>query len=128
MSKYPELTEPDKIIMEILWRDGECSTSVIQKEIESSLKWSRQTVRTYVVRLIEKGLVGAKVFSTRTYTYYPKVSKEEYASDRAKDMVNKYYGSVQHLVAGLLKKETLTEEEFDELEQLIHEARAQKKE
>lgn len=124
MGKYPELSEPDKIIMEILWRDGECSSSAILKEIEDKLKWSRQTVRTYLVRLVDKGLVGTNVFSTRTYTYYPVVSKYEYAADKAETLMNAYYDSVPHLLASLLKKETLSEAEFDELEQLIREARA----
>ena len=126
MSKYSELSEADSIIMEILWREGECGSSEILKEIESVLGWSRQTVRTYLVRLAEKGMVGTKVHSKRNFTYFPIVSKEEYAADKAGSLMNKYYGSVPHLLAGLLRDEELSEKELDELENMIRMAREKK--
>lgn len=119
MSGYPNLSEADSIIMEILWRDGECSSSAILKEIEDKLNWSRQTVRTYLVRLVEKGLVGIKEINKRTYHYYPVVSRAEYAADKTTSILNRYYGSLPHMVAGILQKEDITEAELEELEMLI---------
>ena len=124
MGRYPNLTEADSVIMEILWRDGECSSSDVQKEIEDKLDWSRQTVRTYLVRLVEKGLVGTKELSKRTFLYYPKVSKAEYAADKSGSILNRYYSSLSHMVAGLLQQENVSDEELDELENLIRRARS----
>lgn len=124
MSEYPNLSEADSIIMEILWRDGECSSSAILKEIEDKLSWSRQTVRTYLVRLVEKGLVGTKEIDKRTYHYYPVVSRSEYAADKSTSIMNKYYGSLPHMVAGILQKEDIPEAELEELEKLIKRMRS----
>lgn len=123
MGKYPNLSEADSVIMEILWRDGECSSSGILKEIGDKLKWSRQTVRTYLVRLVEKGLVGTKEISRRALHYYPVVSREEYAADKSGSILNRYYGSLSHMVAGLLQEENITDNDLDELEKLIHSVR-----
>lgn len=123
MSKYPNLSEADSIIMDILWREGECSNAIILKEIEDKLEWSRQTVRTYLVRLVEKGLVGIREVNKRTYHYYPTVTKAEYAADKTGSILNKYYGSLSHMVAGILQQEDIPEEDLNELEKLIRHAR-----
>lgn len=119
MSKYPDLSEADSIIMEILWRDTETSSSAILKEIEEPLHWSRQTVRTYLKRLMDKGLVGAKETKKRVYSYYPVVSKEDYAADKTGSFLNAYYDSLSHMVAGIVKNENITDSDLDELEALI---------
>ena len=123
MGKYPNLSEADSIIMEILWRDGECSSAAIVKEIEDKLHWSRQTVRTYLVRLVEKGLVGTREINKRTYHYYPVVSRAEYAADKTASILSRYYDSLPHMVAGILQKEDIPEAELDELEKLLQRAR-----
>lgn len=119
MSRFPNLSEADSIIMEILWRDGACSSAAILKEIEDKLNWSRQTVRTYLVRLVEKGLVGTKQMNKKAYQYYPVVSRAEYAADKATSLLNKYYDSLPHMLAGILQKEEITEAEFEELEAML---------
>ena len=123
MSKYPNLTDPDSIIMEILWRDGECSSAAILKEIASKLDWTRQTVRTYLARLMDKGLVGTKEINKRVYHYYPVVTREEYAADKTGSIFNKYYGSLSHMVAGIVQNENITDTDLDELEKLIQQLR-----
>jgi BlaI family transcriptional regulator, penicillinase repressor len=119
MSKYPNLTEADSFIMEILWRDGECGSSAILKEVESKLGWTRQTVRTYLARLMEKGLVSAREINKRDFLYSPAVTREEYAADKTGSIMNKYYGSLSHLVAGIVRSENISDEDLDELEKLI---------
>ena len=123
MSKYPNLSEADSFIMEILWRDGESKSADILSEVGSMRNWSRQTVRTYLVRLIEKGLVGTKLINKRTLHYYPIVSRDEYAKDKAGSVFHKYGVSLPHLVAGLIKDDAVTDKDLDALEQLIKQCR-----
>jgi BlaI family transcriptional regulator, penicillinase repressor len=123
MGEYSNLSEADSIIMEILWRDGECSSAAILKEIEDKLNWSRQTVRTYLVRLVEKGLVGTKEINKRTYHYYPVVSRAEYAAGKTSSILNKYYNSLPNMVAGIIQNEKISDADLEELEKLIRRVR-----
>lgn len=123
MSKYQNLTEADNAIMEIIWRDGECKSADIQRELADILGWTRQTVRTYLQRLIDKGLVATRKLNQRTYCYYPLVSREEYAADKAGSVFNRYYRSLPHMVSGLLENESISSNELDELERLIQQYR-----
>jgi len=125
MSKYPNLTEADSVIMELLWRDGEAGSNAITEEIEDKLNWSRQTVRTYLTRLMEKGLIDARKINERVLRYYPIVSREEYAADKAKTLCNKYYGNVSQMVAGIVDNENISESDLNELENLIKQMKRQ---
>jgi len=125
MSKYPNLTEADSVIMELLWRDGEVGSNAITEEIEDKLNWSRQTVRTYLTRLMEKGLIDARKINERVLRYYPIVSREEYAADKAKSLCNKYYGNVSQMVAGIVDNENISESDLNELENLIKQMKRQ---
>ncbi|MDD2503310.1 MAG: BlaI/MecI/CopY family transcriptional regulator [Clostridia bacterium] len=121
MSKYPNLSNADSTIMEILWRDGGAASSEIQEEVKEVLNWSRQTVNTYLNRLMEKGLVGTEEINKRLYRYYPVVSRNEYAADKANGVINKYYGNLTHMVAGFVENDKITDSDLDELESLIQE-------
>jgi len=125
MSKYPNLTEADSVIMELLWRDGEAGSNAITEEIEDKLNWSRQTVRTYLTRLMEKGLIDARKINERVLRYYPIVSREEYAADKAKSLCNKYYGNISQMVAGIVDNENISESDLNELENLIKQMKRQ---
>ncbi|MCK5128599.1 MAG: BlaI/MecI/CopY family transcriptional regulator [Clostridiales bacterium] len=124
MGNYPILSDADSIIMEILWEEKEVSSAYIVKEVDKTLGWTRQTVRTYLKRLMDKKLVGAKEEKKRFFMYYPIVSKEEYLSDRAGRFFNKHYDNLAHMVAGIAKTENISNKELDDLEKLIHELRA----
>lgn len=124
MRKYPDLTQADETIMEILWRDGEVSSAAILREVADTLRWSRQTVGTYLSRLMEKGLVGARKVSERAYHYYPIVTRETYAADKTNSFFTKYYDSLPHMVAGIVKTAGISDRDLDELEALIKEIRS----
>ena len=113
------------MIMELLWRDGEAGSNAITEEIEDKLNWSRQTVRTYLTRLMEKGLIDARKINERVLRYFPIVSREEYAADKAKSLCNKYYGNISQMVAGIVDNENISESDLNELENLIKQMKRQ---
>lgn len=123
MSRFPDLTEADNKIMEILWRDGETSSSAILKEVEQPLGWTRQTVRTYLKRLMDKGLVGARETKKKVFCYFAAVSRDEYAADKAGSFCSQYYGSLSHMVAGIVKHERVSDSELAALEDMIRQLR-----
>lgn len=46
MGNYTNLSEADKIIMEIIWEKGEVSNSSIMLALDGFREWSRHTVKT----------------------------------------------------------------------------------
>lgn len=126
MSNYPNLSKADSIIMDIIWRDKEVSSKRVLTQVEEILGWSRQTVKTYLNRLLDKGMIGVNVISPRVHIYYPIVTKEDYATEITSTYMKKYFNDLSHMMAGLIKRENVSDEELDNLEQIIKEYRNKK--
>lgn len=126
MNQYPNLSKADSIIMEIVWREKEVSSRDILLQVEKILGWSRQTVKTYLNRLQEKGMIGVNIISPRVHVYYPLIAKEDYAAEMASAYMKKHFSDVSHMMAGLIKREYISDEELDNLEQIIKEHRNKK--
>lgn len=122
MRKYETISDNEWLVMEILWRDGEVKSAAITDELKASKGWANETVRTFLKRLITKDVAAARQDENdkRTYWYYAAVSKEEYIAFQTKGHLKRYYsGRLPQLVAGLLKNESVSEQELDEIEDIL---------
>jgi len=126
VGNYPSLSEADYAVMEILWQKGKAKSSDIYKALFEAYGWSRQTVGTYLKRLVEKGLVTTQEKNKRDYIYFPAVTKEVYGADITGDYLSRYFGSLSHMVAGLMQNEHFSNQEIEELEALIREYKEKK--
>lgn len=103
--------------MQIIWENGgNISFAPLMKIIESAGKtWKKNTVLTFLVRLIDKGYLSATK-TGRAKEYFATVTENEYQEEQAKIFLDKVYsGNVKGLVSALLKQDSLTKEDFREL-------------
>jgi len=124
MGNNINLSEADKIIMDIIWEKGKADNSAIMAALDGYRDWSRHTVKTYLRRLNEKGLVGVQQINPRKNIYYPLISKADYMAEESSVYLKDHYSSLSHMVAGLLEREKISDDEIDELEKLIEDYRA----
>ncbi len=121
MKEDDRLSKSDRLIMEIIWKQGETTSSAILKALQGVRDWSRHTVKTYLTRLIDKGFVGTKPVNQRKNLYYPLISKEAFLAESTSAFFHRNYDSLSHMVAGLLKRKNVSGQELEELEKLISE-------
>lgn len=92
-----ELSKSEEEIMEYIWENKEGVTSKIVMEEFNEKKekhWKKQTVNTFLSRMVNKGLLKAELEKNR-YTYYPALTKTEFEQGRAEDILRLGYdGSV----------------------------------
>lgn len=127
MAYFSNLSEADKIIMEIIWDKGEVDNSQIMASLDGFRDWSRHTVKTYLRRLSEKELVGIRQINPRKNVYYPLVSKADYMAEESSIYLKDHYKSLSHMVAGLLEREKISKEEISKLEKLIEDYKSKGK-
>ena len=126
MSTYSGLSENDSIIMELVWKLGEANNAALLRELEGEPNWTRHTVKTYLMRLVDKGLLELKQLSPRKFVYYPVMTKEEFLAEEASSYLHDHFGGLTHMVAGLVDNEKVTDQEIDSLEKLIHDLKAKR--
>lgn len=113
-----KLTRKEEEIMQALWGLEKAFIKEILDELPGP-KPHYNTVSTMIKILEEKDFIDRKKIGNM-YQYFPKVAKTTYQSDAADDLVEKYFdGSSVNIIAHFAKKENMTEEEINEIIQLI---------
>ena len=113
------ITESEWKVMEVLWERSPVSLKEILSVLKAKTPWSTTTVRTLLVRLMDKGAVEADK-TTTNFKYYPLIEKEVCQIQETKNLLDRVFnGSVGALVSTLVKESDLTEEERKDLLNII---------
>jgi len=108
------LTKAEEEIMHIIWLLDRCVVKdIIDKLGDPDMPHS--TISSVVRILEKKGFVSHKAYG-KTYEYYPVITKDEYAQQGVKTLVEKYFsGSPKQLVSFLVKSKDIDLKELKEL-------------
>ena len=113
--------------MEIFWAAG---TSLTAREVIQKMKekegMSPRMVRVLINRLCQKGVLSYTVdkYDLRVYHYSVVKSKEECQREKSRKFVDSYFeGSRKNAMAALLQSAELTQEQFQELEEILGQCR-----
>lgn len=118
MRELLQMSDAEKEIMKTIWDNG---GSIFIADLLSQLEqrkkdWKRSTVRTFIARLIEKGLIRT-IRHGKMCEYFAAVSEEDYLSGQAANFVDKVFdGNIKSLLVSLFGQESLNSDELKELE------------
>ncbi len=100
------LTECEEMVMSVIWDSGsELNLPQIVERVNKRYdkSWAMQTVSTFLTRLRKKDVIRADR-EGRTFYYAVLLSKQEYTTMVAKNMLNFWFdGDVDKLAAALRK-------------------------
>ncbi len=118
MPAYISISESEWTVMKIIWSEPPKTL----QDILGSLKhtgWSTTTIQTYLARLVKKGALATERQGKR-YLYYPAVSEKDCQLAESRTFLNRIYdGSLSQMVKGFVKSGSLSQEEWEELKNLI---------
>lgn len=121
MPKY-NLSDTEYALMEFIWQsDAELSFSEIMDYCSSTLKqpWKKQTVQTFLTRLIDKGALTAVRRGVKRY-YSPAMSKTDFISKWTQGFLDEEYdGSLKKFMTALTGGNRLSEDEIKELHEFL---------
>lgn len=103
-------------IMKVLWkRDG-----ITSPEILSEVTGNKNTIKTLLSRLVERGAVRIEEINQRTYRYFFVVTEDEYInSQREKFLQRVFDGSTEKMLLNFVKEENITAEDLRKLVEMI---------
>jgi predicted transcriptional regulator len=124
--KLSALSPAQREIMEIIWDQGELSVSQTREILARKRDVARNTVRTLLERMAEKGWLTCRQ-EGRTYFYSAAQPRETSIAERVLDVVDHVCGgSPETLVTALLDYRGLTKAELGRIRQMLDAAQAQK--
>ncbi|WP_315080492.1 BlaI/MecI/CopY family transcriptional regulator [uncultured Clostridium sp.] len=121
MSDIPKISESEWEVMKTLWKTNPLTSEEIIDALSLKMSWSKQTIKTFITRLIKKGVIGFKK-DGRVYNYYPLISEGDCMKFENKSFIKKVYdGALNILFSSFLEEENLSIDEIEELEKILKE-------
>ncbi|EDK4068746.1 BlaI/MecI/CopY family transcriptional regulator [Listeria monocytogenes] len=106
-------------VMKIIWDFGRAVqyADVAGKLEEKNYSWKKNTILTFLTRLVEKNLLSVKKVG-RKNEYYAIVSENEYLERQTETFVEDIYeGDVRGLITNLVQNDLISPDELEDLQQ-----------
>jgi len=114
-----ELTESEWKILNVVWTKQPCAAPDVQEALEPETHWSYSTVRTFMDRMVQKGLLRSEKLRNLTL-FKPALTREQaQASELRYSLKNAFNGAPAPLVQCLLDASSVSLSELDEIEALL---------
>lgn len=120
-------SESEWQIMEVLWDSAvPLTSSQVIQQLQEMTSMNPKMVRVLMNRLCQKGIISYTVDEkdARVYHYFPMKSREECSREKSRKFVESYFsGSHTDALAALLQSYQLTEEQIQELEDILEQSK-----
>ncbi len=116
---HKSVSKSELEVMKIVWSYGRAVqyTDVAEKLGEQGFEWKKNTVLTFLARLVDKKIIGVKKIG-RKNEYYALMSEEEYLENQTEAFIDDVYeGDVKGLITNLVQKDLISPDEIDSLQQ-----------
>ena len=122
--ELPELTPAQGEIMEIIWERGEVSASEVRRVLARTRAVARNTVRTLLERMEEKGWITHRE-EGRTFLYSAAQPRQVTIGQKVQEVIETVCGgSAEALVTALLDYRGLSPGELERIRAMLAKARA----
>lgn len=113
--KY-DITDGELEIMQVLWKNGEMGLAEIIEELDKTKVRNKNTVKTLLYRLVDKGSVVSKKVDKQGFVYSATITEKKYLSKANGSFLDKLYkGSVEKLLLNFVEDKTVSKEELKKL-------------
>ena len=118
MTQY-YIYESEWQVLACLWKQSPLEIKDILSMLQEKTGWNANMVRTLIVRLQEKGAVGAEK-GGRCYRYYPIADEQSCTLAETQSFLNRVFdGSPAKMIAALTGCGKLTKQDCEEIEEML---------
>ena len=112
------IRETELNILDVLWEEGAIPAGRLYKILEEKIGWKRTTTYTVLQKCIEKGFIERH---EPGFICIPLIEKSEIQEAKISDLLSSFFGnSKKSFMKAFLKEENFTEEEIDELKDMVN--------
>ena len=115
------LTSAEWSVMECLWEKSPRTGREATEWLEERMGWNRSTTLTLLRRMEAKGAVASDT-ARGMKSFRPIICREDAALQETEDFLGRVYkGSLSLMVSSLTKRQSLPQQEIDELYAILRE-------
>lgn len=114
----PSISDSEWLVASVVWEEGGLTATQIAERLTT--KWKLKTVNTFLTRLVGKGVLLAER-DGRAFRYTARIPKEQCVRAESESFVKRVFGgAVAPMLAHFCEATDLTEEEVNELRQILN--------
>lgn len=114
------ITESELEIMQVLWTKGDSTLTGIVEELNKIKIRNKNTVKTLIYRLVDKGSVSSTKTDSYGFLYKAEIEENEYLKIESKNFLEKLYnGNFQKLVLNFVEDKSISKEELKKLVDML---------
>ncbi len=112
-----KLFDSELKVMDVLWKEGDCTAKYISDVLKESIGWNMNTTYTLIKRCIKKGAIER---SEPHFMCHALIPKEMVQAAETDELINKVYdGSADKLFSALLGRKKLSKNQIDDLKKIV---------
>ncbi len=112
-----KLFDSELKVMDVLWREGDCTAKYIASVLTAEVGWNINTTYTLIKRCIKKGAIER---TEPNFMCHALIPKERVQEAETEELINKVYdGSADKLFSALLGRKKLSESQIEKLKQIV---------
>ena len=116
MKEKYEITDAELEIMQVLWKNKECNLAEIIEKLSINEEKNKNTIKTLIHRLTQKGAIESKKINSKEVIYIPKVSEKKYIKKESNSFLDKVFnGNINKLLLNLVEDKKVSKEELQKL-------------
>lgn len=114
-----KLQDSEIKVMDVLWREGDCTAKHISDVLGAQIGWNMNTTYTLIKRCIAKGAIERM---EPNFMCHARIEKAVVQEVETNELIDKIFdGSADKLFAALLGRKKLSEEQIAHLRQIVGE-------
>ena len=118
-NKY-NITDAELEIMKELWENKQLSLKELTEELNKKEPRNKNTIKTLLYRLIEKGAVKSINKNQKENKFKANISKEKYLKKENQSFLNKLYnGNTSNMLLNFVENKEISKEELKKLIEMI---------
>lgn len=116
MKEKYEITDAELEIMQVLWENKECNLAEIIEKLSVNEEKNKNTIKTLIHRLTQKGAIESKKINSKEVIYIPKVSEKKYIKKESNNFLDKVFnGNINKLLLNYVEDKKVSKEELQKL-------------
>jgi BlaI family penicillinase repressor len=114
-----ELFESEWAILQVVWEHQPCAAPAVQEVLQEDKGWAYTTVKTMMDRMVKKGLLRTERVRN-LYLYRAAITRRQAQQSEIRRTIKRAFdGALTPMMQFLIENESLSDEEYEELERLI---------
>ncbi|HUU17985.1 MAG TPA: BlaI/MecI/CopY family transcriptional regulator [Sedimentisphaerales bacterium] len=119
MKKIPQISEAERVVMQVLWSEGPFTANEIVAKLKGKVKWSPRTIRTLINRLLNKHALDFDK-EGKEYIYFHTVTEKQCIKhERISFLKRVYGGATKPMIAAFIEDAKLSKSDIAEIKTML---------